>query len=175
MFCMLLYIFLQQCGRTDKWTRFFWYALIVKFKSSLSPIIHSICENPRSRYLNRLILQLFSFKWVESPHHGNGGPRWVEVRIDTHILSRSDYQITTESYRRLHCNCWYSFGLSCQLVESSCQLISYISDGQGVVSLLSIYSVSITLTVNRLKPWRPSCRVKWRILCRWTLLGPMVS
>lgn len=24
--------------------------------------------------------RVHSFKWVESPNHGKGGPRWVEVR-----------------------------------------------------------------------------------------------
>jgi len=42
MLCMLFYIFLLQCGRTDKWTRFFWYALIVKLKSLLLPVTHTV-------------------------------------------------------------------------------------------------------------------------------------
>ncbi|KAF6760159.1 phospholipid:diacylglycerol acyltransferase [Ephemerocybe angulata] len=41
----------------------------------------------RDGYFSRLkrTIESFSFKWVESPQHGKGGPRWVEDHIDSYI------------------------------------------------------------------------------------------
>ena len=49
-----------------------------------------------------LNFRVYSFKWVESPEHGNGGPDWVEV------ISKEFYLDGLLSYAQNHVEAYIS-------------------------------------------------------------------
>lgn len=86
---------------TDHYLRLRW---LISFLRAPSNIIISNCASGQSVLVSFLVSSLPaaaltdcpSFKWVESPEHGGGGPNWVEVRFRGQPRQTS-YQLTTVS------------------------------------------------------------------------------